>query len=135
MAVHITRAGVAVTVGIIILTGLMIGGLLWVKHTGDVARHDQAISIAQQNLEKDSNQKIVLNDGSSSKDNNQQSQQQSSGSSSTGSTSTGSTSQNSSAGELPQTGPRDNFTFVMLGVLVFMGVSYIQSRRTLRNTR
>ena len=52
MAVRITQAGVALTVGIIIVTGLIIGGFFWVKTAGEQARRDDAIKIAEQNLEK-----------------------------------------------------------------------------------
>lgn len=133
MAVRMTRAGVTVTVGIIILTSLLIGGLLWVKHAGDAARRDQAISIAQQNLEKDSNKGVVLNDGSSSKDDSQSTQQQKSQQqTSSQSTPNGSSGTASSASELPQTGPSTDLTFIVIGVLVFVGASYVQSRRAVR---
>ena len=134
MAVRITRAGVALTVGIIVLTGLVIGGLLWVKHTGDVARRDQAVAIAQQNLEKDSNKGVVLNDGSSSKDNSQSSQQQSSQQQSNSQSASNSSDGTApSASELPQTGPSNGLSFIMIGILVFLGMSYTQSRRAVRS--
>ena len=37
MAVRITRAGVALTVGIIVVTGLIIGGLFWIRGAGQQA--------------------------------------------------------------------------------------------------
>ena len=74
MAVRITRAGVALTVGIIVVTGLIIGGFFWAKQSGEQARRDAATKIAEQNLE-DQSKNVALNKGD--KDNNTQSSQNS----------------------------------------------------------
>ena len=123
MAVHITRAGVALTVGIIVLTGLIVGGLFWAKHNGEVARRDEAIAVAEQNLEKDSNKEVVLNEGTATDDTDKQSAQQST------SESTGSSSETSTAAELPQTGPANTSSIFIIGLLAFAFASYYRSRR------
>lgn len=161
MAVRITRAGVALTVGIIILTGLLIGGLLWVRHSGEQARRAEAVKIAEQQLQEQSNQDVSLNDGESSSNgagegasngSNEATNSQE-GATSDESTTNGSTNEQANgssssdaqdmpttgttegavetADELPQTGPADAAPFIALGLLTFAGLSYYQSRRVL----
>jgi LPXTG-motif cell wall-anchored protein len=140
MAVRITRAGVALTVGIIILTGLLIGGLFWVRQSGEQARRDEAVKIAEQNLEDQSGNDVALNEGDASKDetsnddkSNTTDSEKSDNTSDTSTQdmpSTG-TSTPEDADELPQTGTADVVPFIALGLVTFAGVSYYRSRRTL----
>ena len=119
-----TRAGVALTVGIIVLTGLIIGGLFWVKNTGEQARREDAIAIAEQNLEEDSNEEIVLNDGATAEEEGDQTTQNE-----TQDTAPQAGTESSTVSELPQTGPSDTFAIILIGIVTFLGVSYYQSRR------
>jgi len=131
MAVHVTRAGVALTVGIIVLTGLIIGGLFWAKGSGEQARREDAIAIAEQNLENESNEEIVLNDGAAPEENANQGVGQATEQEATPeSTQSTNIPQGSTVDELPQTGPSDNLNLIVMGVVVFLGTSYYQSRRT-----
>ena len=140
MAVRITRAGVALTVGIIILTGLLIGGLFWVRQSGEQARRDEAVKIAEQNLEDQSGNDVALNEGDASKDetsnddkSNTTDSEKSDNTSDTSTQdmpSTG-TSTPEDADELPQTGTADVVPLIALGLVTFAGVSYYRSRRIL----
>ena len=152
MAVRITRAGVALTVGIIVVTGLIIGGLFWAKQSGEQARHNAATKIAEQNLE-DQSKNIALNNGDSSSNNSSNSSQNSSNSSSNTTDNFGSTTQNnssdnsnstnnssnssqsSSTTELPKTGISDITPIIGAGLLAFIGAAYYRSRRTLFELR
>lgn len=135
MAVRLTRAGVALTVGIIVVTGLIIGGLFWVKHAGEQARYDEATKIAQQKLEDESSKDVALNSGDDEKntetkaENGTNNGAESGASQQTGGNATG----EQQATELPQTGPAEDSltTLVVVGVLAFATVSYWRSRRVL----
>ena len=145
MAVRITRAGVALTVGIIVLTGLIIGGLFWVRQSGEQARRDEATKIAEQNLEEQSGNDVALNDDSKKNDDNDKSKDESSSSSNDTSSTTKNESESSStsessnassssqsASELPQTGPAETGVAVIaLGATTFAAVAYYRSRRSL----
>lgn len=135
MAVHITRAGVALTVGIIVLTGLIIGGLFWARGLGEQARREEAIAIAEQNLQADSNKEIVLDEGASDSTGEAQSGQGSGeAAGEQGATAAPSddsvATQQPAADELPQTGPADGLFLIVLGLLAYAGTAYYQSRRT-----
>jgi len=137
MAVHVTRAGVALTVGIIVVTGLIIGGLFWAKERGEQARRDDAIQVAEQNLEEQSNEDVALNEGET---NNEEENQGTEAPAQSGNESTQSGTSNSGspampAGgtttELPQTGPGDAVSFIGAGLVTFAAIAYYRSRRAL----
>jgi len=146
MAIRITQAGVALAVGIIIVTGLIIGGFFWVKNAGTQARREDAIKIAEQNLEKQSNKDVALNDGEASgseaSKNEASKNEASNGTASNSETSkneasksqspaTNNTSANTTT-ELPQTGPADQLaTILIAGLLTFTAASYLASRQQL----
>ncbi len=127
MAIRITRAGVALTVGIILVTGLIIGGLFLVKNQGEQARRDDAINIAEQNLEEQSDEGVALNEGEGNTETSQNEEtesQQSAGSSEA--------TEQVAASELPATGPADTAAALfVVGLLTFASVSYYQSRKLL----
>jgi LPXTG-motif cell wall-anchored protein len=137
MAVRITGAGVALTVGIILVTALIIGGLFWAKHAGEQARSAETAKIAKEQLEGQSNDGVALNQGD--KSNNQSSNSSNGGSNgsgnagSTGNSSTTTNSQPQSSNELPQTGPSDFIpSLLIVGLLTFGVASYVTSRNALR---
>jgi len=142
MAVRITGAGVALTVGIILVTGLIIGGFFWARHAGDQARRDEAVQIAQEQLEEQSNKDVALNegdkDGSSDKsENGNGSTDKQEGAGSENGTNddipaTGhDASDEETVDELPQTGASDGIAAVVLGFVTFASVAYYRSRRAL----
>jgi LPXTG-motif cell wall-anchored protein len=119
---------VALTVGIILITGLIVGGLFWAKESGEQARREEAIKIAEQNLQDQSDTDVALNGDTTEP--------------STGNTETQTPPENTDdqqstsatitdVSELPQTGPADSAMFIAVGALTFATVSYYRSRRTL----
>jgi len=146
MAIRITQAGVALTVGIIIVTALIIGGFFYVRNAGEQARREEAIKIAEQNLQDQSNEGVALNDDSKNNSENSSDKPANSNSSDTtnnqatsneganSSNSTNNSSSSQSASELPQTGPADSLpAVVVLSLLSFSVVSYVNSRRRMYN--
>lgn len=100
MAAYVTRSGVALTVGIIILSLVVLGGLFVVKQQGEQARHSEAVRLAEEKLKSDSNQEVALNGDANkdaSKDSTQGSNRESTNSESGSSESTGSGSTNSTS--------------------------------------
>ncbi|MFZ1250798.1 MAG: LPXTG cell wall anchor domain-containing protein [Candidatus Microsaccharimonas sp.] len=134
MAVRITRAGVALTVGIILAAVLVIAGLLWVKNAGEQARREEAVKIAEQNLRDQANTETALNDESTNEqENSSQNQSEATPNDTTensGSVATNPQSADSTA-ELPQTGPSGIAAIFGTGLLTFFGVAYYRSRRSL----
>ena len=51
---RLTRAGVLFFVGVIVLAGLVTGGIFLVKNHGEAVRREEAIKIAEKNLEDQS---------------------------------------------------------------------------------
>jgi LPXTG-motif cell wall-anchored protein len=133
MAVRITRSGVGLTIGIIILGLVVLGGLTLVKQRGEQARRDEAVKIAQQNLESQSTG--ALSPGTDSSNNatgGTSGSTTNGGSASTDSTNAGSSNvATNSTGQLPQTGPSDFTSVLAIGALTFAAMSYMKSRRTL----
>lgn len=128
MAVRITRSGVALTVGIIILTGLIIGGLFLVKGQGEQARRDEAVKIAEKNLEDRSNEEVALNEGEEEK-NDESTTNNELNSAANGATNGEATESEVTVEELPRTGAGDTLAVVGTGALTFAGVAYIRSRK------
>lgn len=126
MAVRVTRSGVALTVGIIIIGLLVLGGLYVVKQRGEQARREDAIQVAQENLESQSSQNGALNPGTDSsdtattpRDDGDRSQQMP----------TGGNSNAATPGELPATGPTEVASLFAVALLSFSMVAYAQSRK------
>ncbi len=136
MAVRITRSGVALTVGIIIVTALIIGAFFIVKNAGEQARREDAIKVAEQNLEEQSSDDVALNDPDENKD-SEESTSTGQGAttndgaeSDTSAPSSAGNSSQQSATELPQTGPAEQgMSLMIIALLAFSAVSYIASRK------
>lgn len=135
MAIRITQAGVALTVGIIILTGLIVGGFFLVKNSGEQARRDEATKIAQQNLEEQSRDEVALESEDSQAPPKEESptgeEATSTPPADTSATETeAEAAQQPAAEQLPQTGPAEQLSNVMaLTLLTFSVASYVNSRR------
>lgn len=141
MAIRITRAGVALTVGIIVVSALLIGGFLLARSTAEQARRSEAIKVAQQNLEEASRKQTALNEGNDSqnKDESQSGSSESKPESDMQQNQTQSEQQSavapSSPSELPTTGVGDALGMGLgLALLTFAAVAFVQSRRRLLET-
>lgn len=134
MAVHVTRAGVALTVGIVVLTGLIIGGLYWVKETGEQARREDAIAIAERNLETQSENEGALNEGESTETPPAEEPEDTSTTIPGTGTDNGESADtdNSDVNQLPATGNEGLASFVAVTALSISIALYVQSRRQLQ---
>lgn len=140
MAVRITRSGLGLTVGIIVLALVVLGGLYLVKERGEQARREEAIKVAQQNLESQSQEGAAAPSTDGSNENSGTGTEESTGGQEAvgdsgevavqGGGSTEASGENA-PGELPQTGPNDAAALLAISVLTFAGASYIASRRAL----
>lgn len=124
MAVHVTRTGVALTVGIIILGLLAFGGLYAVKQQGEQAQRNEAIAIAEQRLEAEADKDVALNGNDEVTDE----RSSESGQSTESGTDTSSQQGAESAGVLPQTGAGDIWMAPLVGLLTYFVVSGLMAR-------
>jgi FtsZ-interacting cell division protein ZipA len=117
-----TRAGIVLVVGIIVLAALVLGGLYLVRERGEQARRDEAIQVAEGQLNEEAND-VALNDPEETNTPEE---------TATPSEQTnGGTTQNNpapTATELPQTGPSDIFAGLIVALLTFSVTSYVMSR-------
>jgi FtsZ-interacting cell division protein ZipA len=120
---RLTKAGILFIVGIILLGGLVTGGIFLVKNRGEAVRRDEAIKVAQQNLEDQS--KVAtqpVNVPSASEDTTKTETP----------ASTDAAAPQADVTELPETGMDDILAIgrvAMVAVLAFSVASYIASRR------
>jgi len=128
---QVTRAGVGLVVGIIILGALVLGGLYLVRERGAQARREEAITVADQQLQAESDKEIALN----SDDDKQETPAETPAPAKTEeptkapqTTPAPTKPQPAAATELPQTGP-EAFSFVAVGLLSFAVVSFVRSRK------
>lgn len=137
MAIRITQAGMALTVGIIIVTGLIIGGFFIVKNSGEQARRDEAIKIAEQNREQEAGSDVALNANDPAENNGSVNEDTPADTSNSEASEDSSAAKQAeeraaeqAASELPQTGPADHVSnMVVFSVLAFSVASYVSSRR------
>lgn len=114
MAVRVTRAGVGLTIGIIILAIVVTGGLLIAKQRGEQARHDEAVKVAQQNLDAQNQEQGALNEGDKTPSKSDDK------------------SPEPETDELPATGAGDTALMAVgAGAVTFGLVAYTRSRRAL----
>lgn len=116
---RLTRTGVLFVVGVVVLVALVGGAIWYVRERGEQARRDEAIKIAEQNLETQSNEPVAI-----STENGQ----------SAGETSddeaTSTPAAESSSAELPQTG-FEPYSILVIGILALAASYYASSRRAL----
>ena len=152
MAVRITRTGLGLTVGIIVLALVVLGGLYLAKERGEQARRADALEVAQQTLDAQSGtgaltpsidgeteQSGTATEGSGAA--NGSTEESTAGSNGTGQSATsqaeqdtkpaGNTAQ-SSPSQLPQTGPVEGASIIAAALLAFSVASYTTSRQQLR---
>lgn len=142
MAVRITRSGVGLTVGIIVLALVVLGGLYLVKQRGEQARREEVIQIAQENLEEQSETGTLTpsvdgnNETSGTVTEEETTTETTTDNGTTTEESTTTTEEETVvATELPATGMNETYAIIVVGLLAFAGASYLSSRRTLLETR
>lgn len=114
---RITRAGVVFVVGILVLAGLVFGGIWFVNERGEQARRDEAIKIAEQQLEEQSEVATETNSGTVSADEEQEN----------GATPSTGSEENV---ELPETGA-EIMQILAVTMLTLSVAYYVSSRRAL----
>jgi FtsZ-interacting cell division protein ZipA len=126
----VTRAGVGLVVGIIILGLLVLGGLYLVRERGEQARREEAINIADQQLQAESNKDIAINtdDNSNETPAKEDAAPAATGQADTKDESPVTTTPPAAATELPQTGP-GAISVVGIGLLSFAVASFVHSRK------
>ena len=129
---QVTRAGVGLVVGIIILAALVFGGLWLVRERGEQARREEAIAIADQQLKDESNQETAINTDEASTESSTESQTETSGAQSSANQA-GNAASGAAVTELPQTGPQET-AIVVFGIVAFAVASFVRSRKLLANS-
>ena len=140
MAVYTKRTGLALTVGIIILSLVALGGLYLVKNQGEQARREEAVKVAEERLKAESEQEVALENGAANESVTEEEtvveEESQAGSEQSAGSGTGAGQGNggnvAAAEELPQTGSSEVLTAVALGVLTFSVATYAVSRNNLR---
>ena len=148
MAVYTKRTGLALTVGIIILSLVALGGLYLVKNQGEQARREEAVKVAEERLKAESEQEVALENGAANESATEEEtvveEGSQSGDDQSASAGAGAgTGANTGAGqgnggnvaaaeELPQTGSSEVLAVVALGTLTFSVATYAVSRNNLR---
>jgi hypothetical protein len=114
---QITRAGVVFVIGILVLAGLVFGGIWFVNERGEQARRDEAIKIAQQQLEEQSEVATETNTGTVPVDEEEENGPVPS-------------SSGEERVELPETGP-EIVHILAVTALALSAAYYVSSRRAL----
>ncbi len=121
---RVTRAGVGLVVGIIILAALVFAGLWFVRERGEQTRRDEAINIAEQQLQDMADDEVAIDVDES--ESTTETETAPSDSETRGAT----TDNAPAATELPQTGPEVT-PILAAGILTFAAVSFARSRKSL----
>lgn len=143
MAIRITQAGVALTVGIIGVIALIIGGLFYVKQNGEQARRQEAIEIAERTLQSQSESKSgdqsKGDDNADSRDTNPDAKDTNGTKDASGTKDTqgtrdtqgtpGAGESTPTPGALPETGPGEAIaSLVAIGALTYAVAAFWRSR-------
>jgi FtsZ-interacting cell division protein ZipA len=121
---RITRTGIVFILGTIVLIGLVVGGIWLVRERGEQARRQEAVKIAEQNLEDQSQAqtetKPETNDETDSAP------------AATEDEANPVTTTASRSDTLPETGPGDIAQVIAVGVVTLAAGYYLTSRRAAR---
>lgn len=111
---RITRTGIVFVLGIIVLAALVLGGIWLVRERGEQARREDAIKVAEENLEKQSEVATQpTNNGQQSGANTQ----------------TQTTAPQTSTAALPATGIEDFAPVLIFAIVALAAGYYVSSRR------
>ncbi len=125
----VTRAGVGLVVGIIILAALVFGGIWFLRERGEQAQRQEAINIAEEQLEAESGEEVAIGSEEDTKDEtDKESEAIPQGGAAPAQPAQPTKTSNSS--QLPQTGPEAS-SIIGLGLLTFLVASFIRSRKVI----
>jgi len=118
--VRVTRAGIIFIIVAIVLAIVVFASVSFVKQRGEQVRRDEAVDIAQQNLENEAQTPIAIaEDGESIETTSPPAEESASATS------------GSNTGELPQTGP-ELINVIVIALLAGAATYYVASRRAVR---
>lgn len=116
---RITRTGMLFVLGVLVLVGLVFGGIWLVRERGEQARRQEAIKVAEQNLEDQSQTPVAVETDKEEKPAEEDKPQ------------TQAPTTSSSANTLPETGP-EILPILVIGLLTLATGYYVTSRRAVR---
>ena len=125
---RLTRTGILFVIGIIVLAGLVTGGVFLVKNRGEAARREEAVKIAEQNLEDQS--KVAVQPAKAEETATEASSNQ------TTAVETAAAEAATTAEALPQTGPAELRALGRILIVTILALSasfYVASRRVAKN--
>ncbi len=128
---RITRTGVVFVIGVIVLAGLVFGGILLVRERGEQARRQEAIKIAEQNLENQSSAPAANDDSTTSSSTETAPTPAAETAQNPTNTSTVAATSDDTATELPQTGP-SFYPMIIVALLALSSAYFVSSRRAVR---
>ncbi|MEO6110191.1 MAG: LPXTG cell wall anchor domain-containing protein [Candidatus Saccharimonadales bacterium] len=128
---RITRTGVVFVIGVVVLAGLVFGGIWMVRDRGEQARRQEAVKIAEQNLENQSNAPAARDDSTTSSTDVAKTDTTKTATTTTKVPTATTTTATSTSTQLPETGA-DSFTIVIVALLALAGSYYVTSRRAVR---
>jgi hypothetical protein len=126
---RITRTGIIFVLGIIILAGLVFGGIWLVRERGEQVRRQEAVKIAEQNLETQSQAPTETKPEAKPETNTETT---STPTQTDTETKPASTVAATNSGTLPETGPGDIAQVIVVAILALAGAYYVTSRRAAR---
>jgi LPXTG-motif cell wall-anchored protein len=117
---RITRTGVLFVLGIILLAGLVFGGIWLARERAEQARRDEAIKLAEQNLEEMAEQTPEQTTVDGEADNTEEE------------VVVVETPEPNATESLPETGPNDLAGLLAVAMLALATALYLSSRRAVR---
>jgi LPXTG-motif cell wall-anchored protein len=117
---RITRTGVLFVLGIILLAGLVFGGIWLARERAEQARRDEAIKLAEQNLEEMAEQTPEQTTVDGEADNTEEK------------VVVVETPEPNATESLPETGPNDLAGLLAVAMLALATALYLSSRRAVR---
>lgn len=124
---RLTRAGVVFVVGIIVLALVVFGVIMFVRERGEQARRDEAIAVAEQNLEAQSEVSTAQTADDENTDSETTPAQASPA------TPAPATPTAPQAAQLPETGIESVAPIIILAIVTLAISYYVTSRRTVRD--
>jgi len=125
---RLTRTGILFVIGVVVLAGLVFGGIVLVRQRGEQVRRDEAVKVAEQNLKEQSEVATTPAEESAASE----SEAEAAAAQEAAENAAGSNAAASAIGQLPETGPADDFGRIIAVTILATSVAfYVSSRRSL----